>query len=116
THRHRGPCMPRLTVRLSDTALHQLEALAAERDCTVSDAIRLAIAQASRTGRDATAPHTLDTCAQHVLHYMTTHAAGLEEIVVTMASAGHLSAKEMLSYLTYKGVYAIMDDNVLQAG
>ena len=108
--------MPRLTVRLSDTALHQVEALAAERDCTVSDAIRIAIAQASRTGRDATAPHTLDTCAQHILHYMTTHTEGLEETVVTTASACHRSVKEMLSYLTYKGVYAIMDDHALQAG
>ena len=101
--------MPRLTVRLSDTALHQLEALAAERDCTVSDAIRIAIEQ-------ATVPHTLDTCARHVLRYMNTHTEGLEEIVVTTASACHRSVKEMLSYLTYKGVYAIMDDDVLQAG
>ena len=114
--------MPRLTVRLSDTALHQVEALAAERGCTVSDAIRIAIEQASRTGRYATAPHTLDTCARDVLHYMTTHAAGLEEIVVTTASACHRSAKEMMSYLMYMGVRATeagltpMYDDVLQAG
>jgi metal-responsive CopG/Arc/MetJ family transcriptional regulator len=101
--------MPRLSVRLSDTALHQVEALAAERGCTVSDAIRIAIEQ-------TTAPHTLDTCARDVLHYMTTHTEGMEEIVATMASACHRSVKEMLSYLMYKGVYAIMDDNVLQAG
>ena len=101
--------MPRLTVRLSDTALHQVEALAAARGCTVSDAIRIAIEQ-------ATVPHTLDTCARHVLHYMNTHADGLEEIVVTMASACNQSVKDMLSYLMYKGVYAIMDENVLQAG
>jgi metal-responsive CopG/Arc/MetJ family transcriptional regulator len=101
--------MHRISVRLSDTALHQVEALAAERGCTVSDAIRIAIEQ-------GTAPHTLDTCAQHVLHYMTTHTEGLEEVVATMASACNRSVKEMLSYLTYKGVYAIMDDDVLQAG
>jgi hypothetical protein len=101
--------MPRRTIRLSDTALHQVEALAAERGCTVSDAIRIAIEQ-------ATAPHTLDTCARHVLRYMTTHTEGLEETVVTMASVCNRSVKEMLSYLTYKGVYAIMDDDVLQAG
>ncbi len=114
--------MPRRTIRLSDAALHQVEALAAARSCTVSDAIRSAIEQASRTGRDATAPHTLDTCARHVLRYMTTHTEGLEETVVTTASAGNLSVQDMLSYLTYKGVYAIeagfapMGDDALQAG
>jgi antitoxin component of RelBE/YafQ-DinJ toxin-antitoxin module len=101
--------MPRLTVRLSDTALHQVEALAAAQGCTVSDAIRIAIEQ-------ATTQHGLDTCAQHVLRYMTTHTEGMEETVVTMASVCNRSVKEMLSYLTYKGVYAIMDDDVLQAG
>jgi hypothetical protein len=107
--------MPRLSVRLSDTALHQLEALAAERGCTVSDAIRIAIEQ-------ATAPHTLDTCARHVLRYMNTHTEGLEEVVATMASTCNRPVADMMSYLTYMGLCALeagfapMGDNALQAG
>jgi hypothetical protein len=99
--------MPRLSVRLSDTALHQVEALAAARGGTVSDAIRSAIEQASRIGRDATAPQTLDTCARHVLHYMTTHVNGLEETVVTMASACHRPVQDMMSYMMYTGMCAL---------
>ena len=99
--------MPRLTVRLSDTALHQVEALAAERGCTVSDAIRSAIAQASRTGRDATSEHTLDTCARDVLRYMTTHTDGLEEVVATMASACNIPVAGMMSYMMYTGMCAL---------
>ena len=107
--------MHRISVRLSDAALHQLEALAAERGCTVSDAIRIAIEQ-------ATAPHTLDICAKHILTHMATHVEGLEEIVVTMAAACNIPVAGMMSYLTYTGLCAIeagfapMGDNALQAG
>jgi hypothetical protein len=57
-------CMPRLTVRLSDIELDQVETLAAQRHCTLSDVIRDALARAMIPPLK---PHSLRECVDRAL-------------------------------------------------
>ena len=92
--------MPRLTVRLSDAAVHQLEALAAQRHCTVSDVLREALAQ-------ATAPHPLDTCARHIVQALDQCIPGTDALVCDAASAWQTSVSQVLVYLAGMGLCAM---------
>jgi hypothetical protein len=66
-------------MRLTDNALHQVEALAAHRGCTLSDVLRDALASTT------TSP-PLETCARTRLHHLDQRFAGLENFVLRSAT------------------------------
>ena len=86
-------------MRLTDDALHQVEALAAHRGCTVSDVLRDALAPTS-------APPPLETCAR-TLHHQGQQFAGLENFVLT--SATRRPVAEMLGVLAWVG-WRVLDE------
>ena len=87
-------------MRLTDDALHQVEALAAHRGCTVSDVLRDALAPTS-------APPPLETCSRTLLYHLEQRFTGLAAFVLT--SATRRPVAEMLGMLAWVG-WRVLDE------
>jgi len=97
--------MPRLTVRLTDDVLHQVEALAAHRGCTVSDVLRDALTSTA-------APPSRETCTQTLLHHWDQRFTGLEAFV--LRSAPHRPVAEKLGTLLWVGWQSLVEASAQQ--
>jgi predicted transcriptional regulator len=92
--------MPRMTVRLSDATVQQLEHRAHQRDCSLSEVIRDALDQ-------AVTPPSLDACARRIVQSLDTRAAGTAAYLQGMVPDYYSSMTDLLADLTWTGLEAI---------